>query len=124
MDNARGIGLGNDTEPGQRTYSDQPCSGASEASHYGGLVRNNMVAVSDPGVFASSSGMDTGIFMWNACGATVAHNTVASTSEPFTSIEWRYPSSDPLLINNLATHPGSGRTPGTQRWRATVAGRQ
>jgi hypothetical protein len=32
------------------------------------------------------------------------HNTVASASPPFSSIEWRWAESNPRVVNNLVTH--------------------
>lgn len=109
-DNARAIGLGLDD--GGRTYDDDPC-GIGAASHYGGLVRNNMIVATDPDLFASPSGMDGGIALAWACDATVVHNTIASTSPPFASIEWRFASTTANIVNNLATHdlvPRDGAT--------------
>ena len=102
INNARGIGFG--LTEGGRTYADDPCGGVTNASHYGGVVRDNFVVGTDPALFASPSGMDLGIGMWHACGATVVHNTVASTEAPFSSIEWRFADTDVLLVNNYATH--------------------
>jgi hypothetical protein len=71
--------------------------------HFGGVIRNNFVAVSDPRVFASPSGFDTGIGLESACGARVLHNTVASTSAPYSSIEWRFPATQAVIKNNLVS---------------------
>lgn len=102
VDNARGIGFG--LTDGGRTYGDDPCPGVSDASHYGGVIRNNFIAATDDGLFASPNGMDGGIALAYACDATVAHNTVASDDAPFASIEWRFGKTDVHLVNNLVTH--------------------
>jgi hypothetical protein len=103
--NARGIGFGLATGGDGRSYPDDPCPDASGyVDHYGGVIRNNVVFAGDGDLFGSQHGFDCGICLWNACGALVAHNTVASTLAPFSSIEWRYPNTDPDLINNLVTH--------------------
>jgi hypothetical protein len=102
VDNARGIGFG--LTVGGRTYADDPCSGVNDASHYGGFVANNFVSATDPNLFASPNGMDLGIGIWHACGATVVHNTVASDQAPFSSIEWRFPETSVELVNNLVSH--------------------
>jgi hypothetical protein len=102
VDNARGIGLGLDATG--RTFNDDPCPGVAQASHYGGLVINNFIAGVDPALFASPSGMDLGIGLSYACGATVAHNSVASLEAPYSSIEWRFTETDVRLYNNLVTH--------------------
>ena len=102
VDNARGIGFG--LSSGGRSYADTPCPGISDASHYGGVVANNLIVATDADLFASPNGMDGGISLAHACGATVVHNTVASTQAPFASIEWRFADTDVMLVNNLTTH--------------------
>jgi len=104
VDNARGIGFGLGQPAGGRTYDDDPCPGIPIAEHYGGVVRNNFIVGTRPELFASPSGMDVGIALEAACGATVVHNTVASAMPPFSSIEWRFAESNPRLVNNLVTH--------------------
>jgi hypothetical protein len=102
--NARGIGFGLATSGDGRSYPDDPCPGASGyVDHYGGVIRNNVVFANDGDLFGSLYGFDCGICLWNACGARVLHNTVASTQPPFSAIEWRYPNTDPEVINNLVT---------------------
>jgi hypothetical protein len=105
-DNARGVGLGLATSGQARTYPDNPCpaAGGGYVDHYGGLVRNNFVFASNPALFGSEYGFDCGICLWQACGAQVIHNTVASTQPPFSSIEWRFDYTDVDIINNLVTH--------------------
>ena len=105
--NGRGIGFGMATSgSGVRTYGDAPCPGVEGAyvDHYGGIIRNNMVFANESDLFNSQYGFDCGICLWNACGAEVVHNTVASTQAPFSSIEWRFEQTDVSLINNLVTH--------------------
>lgn len=102
IDNARAIGFG--LVGGGRSYNDNPCPGVSDAGHYGGLIANNVISASDAALFASPNGMDLGIGLWYACGATVVHNSVASTQPPFSSIEWRFPQTDVRLFNNLVSH--------------------
>ena len=89
IDCARGIGFG---------------LGAGTDGHTGGIIRNNFVAADDAGLFASSSGFDSGISLWGADDAEVYHNTVASTQAPSaSSIEWRFISTSVTLSNNLVT---------------------
>ena len=104
--NARGIGLGLATSGSGRTYADDPCPGASGyVDDFGGTIRNNFVFANDTGLFASSSGFDSGIALWNSCNTRVLHNTVASTQTPTaSSIEWRYDNTELDLINNLVTY--------------------
>jgi hypothetical protein len=105
-DNARGIGFGLVTSGDGRTYPDDACPGANGGyvDHYGGLVRNNFVSADRSALFASEYGFDCGICLWQACGAQVVHNTVASTQPPFSSIEWRFDLTDVDITNNLLTH--------------------
>jgi hypothetical protein len=105
-DNARGVGFGMREEGSARTYEDDPCPSADGGyvDHYGGVIRNNFVFAGDSRLFASASGFDCGICLWQACGARVLHNTVASTQAPFSSIEWRFERTDVDLLNNLVTH--------------------
>lgn len=89
LDCARGVGFG---------------LGPGADGHLGGIIRNNFVAASDSGLFASSSGFDSGIALWGADDAEVYHNTVASTLPPSaSSIEWRYITTDVTLANNLVS---------------------
>ena len=90
VDCARGIGFG---------------LGPGADGHSGGVIRNNFVAAADGDLFDSEYGFDAGIALWGADGAAVYHNTVASTREPFSSIEWRFISTSVTLANNLATGP-------------------
>jgi hypothetical protein len=105
-DNARGIGFGLATSGDARTYPDNPCPGAGGGyvDHYDGIIRNNFVFASRSGLFASQYGFDCGICLWQACGAQVLHNTVASTQAPFSSIEWRFSNTEADIVNNLVSH--------------------
>jgi hypothetical protein len=106
-ENARGIGFGLAESGSGRTYPDNPCPGASGGyvDHYGGIIRNNFVFASRSELFSSASGFDCGICLWQACGAQVLHNTVASTQDPAaSSIEWRFDHTDVDIVNNLATY--------------------
>ncbi|MBN1979778.1 MAG: hypothetical protein JW918_20480 [Anaerolineae bacterium] len=103
--NARGVGFGLSASGSGRTYPDDPCPGAvGYVDHYDGIVRNNFVFANDGALFSSEYGFDCGICLWQACGARVLHNTVASTQAPFSSIEWRFDNTDVDLVNNLVTH--------------------
>jgi hypothetical protein len=103
--NARGVGFGMLASGDGRDYPDDPCPGAvGYVDHYDGIVRNNLVFANDGALFSSEYGFDCGICLWQACGARVLHNTVASTQAPFSSIEWRYDNTDIDVINNLVTH--------------------
>ena len=105
VDNARGIGFGLMQDGSGRTYDDDPCPGATGyVGHFDGIIRNNFVFVSRDALFASQYGFDCGICLWQACGAKALHNTVVSTDEPFSSIEWRFSNTDVELVNNLVSH--------------------
>ena len=105
-ENARGIGFGLAESGDARTYTDNPCPSANAGyvDHYGGIIRNNFVFASDAGLFSSEYGFDCGICLWQACGAQIFKNTVASTQAPFSSIEWRFDNTDIELRNNLVSH--------------------
>ncbi|MDY7042386.1 MAG: hypothetical protein SVX38_16140, partial [Chloroflexota bacterium] len=105
-DNARGIGFGLEASGSGRTYADDPCPGAGGGyvDHYGGIIRNNFVFASRSELFSSEYGFDCGVCLWQACGAQVVHNTVASTQDPFSSIEWRFDHTDVDIVNNLVTY--------------------
>jgi hypothetical protein len=107
FNNARGVGFGLATSGDARTYSDHPCNSDGEmyVGHVGGVVQNNFIFASDSGLFASESGFDCGICLWSACDASVLHNTIVSTGEIFSAIEWRFDSTSATIANNLATHP-------------------
>ena len=103
FNNTRAIGLGEN--PGSsRSYSDSPCPGVTTAMHYGGIVRNNVILGDEPGLFASESGFDTGIALWDACGATVVHNTVYSTGAMFRALDARFAQTSGQAANNFASH--------------------
>ncbi len=107
IDNARGVGFGLATSGNARTYDDDPCpeAGGGYVGHYDGVVRNNFIFASDPGLLSSSSGFDCGVCFWSACGARAVHNTIVSTGSNFSSIEWRFSTSVGVEIsNNIATH--------------------
>ncbi len=104
--NARGIGFGLATSGSARTYADDPCPNAAGAyvDHFDGIIRNNFVHANQATLFESDYGFDCGICLWQACGAKVLHNTVASTNPPFSSIEWRFDQTDVEIRNNLMSH--------------------
>ena len=103
VDCARGIGFGLSQTGSCRTYPDDPYPGVGFKDHIDGIIRNNFVAASDTDLLTSPDGFDTGIAVTQAYGAKIVHNSVASTSPPFTSIEWRFPNSVVEIYNNLVT---------------------
>jgi hypothetical protein len=110
---ARGIGLGLGEGTDGRTYSDNPCGGATKVGHYGGVVRNNFV-------YATIPSFDVGIGLEEACDVKVVHNTVFSTNPPLSSsIEWRFANTKAEITNNLTTHALKDRGAGAT---ATSAG--
>jgi len=104
IDNARGAGFGLMQAGEARVYDDDPCPGADYVGHYDGIIRNNFIFASREDLFLSAYGFDCGICLAQACGSQVLHNTVASTDEPFSSIEWRFANTDAEITNNLVSH--------------------
>lgn len=101
---ARGIGLGLRESGATRDYPDNPYPNAGYLGHIDGMVRNNFITAFDPALFVSASGFDVGIGMEQARGARILHNTVGSTSAPYSSIEWRFVNTSVEIVNNLVTH--------------------
>jgi hypothetical protein len=103
VDNYRQIGFGLREEVTGRSFADEPCPGVPVAGHYGGVIRNNMIYASDPDLYASEYGYDTGVSLNQSCGTQVLHNTVASTEAPYIGIEYRFGLTDAAITNNLVT---------------------
>jgi hypothetical protein len=106
LNNARGVGFGLATSGEARTYGDDPCPGVSGyIGHYDGIVRNNFIFANDSALLSSPDGFDCGICFWSACGARALHNSIVSTGENFSSIEWRFSTSAGVEVtNNIVTH--------------------
>ena len=109
---ARGIGLGlSETSSGDdRDQNVSDCPDVAYIDDFRGTIVNNTVYADASGLFASAAGFDSGIAVWNACQATVIHNTVVSTSAPFSSIEYRFAGTTLELKNNLTSHAIKDRT--------------
>ncbi|MEJ2085864.1 MAG: hypothetical protein P8Y44_09320, partial [Acidobacteriota bacterium] len=102
---ARGIGFGLGEQGGSRIYEDDPYPGVSDKGHIDGLIRNNFVAVADPGLQGSASGFDVGVGLEQSHGTVVVHNSVVSTQQPSSSsIEWRFAATSAEIGNNLVSH--------------------
>ncbi|NNG00237.1 MAG: hypothetical protein HKM93_12705 [Desulfobacteraceae bacterium] len=105
IDNARGIGFGLNENGTGRTYTDNPCPGASGyVDHYDGVIRNNAIFASRTALIDSEYGIDGGIALTQACGALAIHNTIAFAGPPFAAVEWRFSNADVELTNNLLSH--------------------
>jgi hypothetical protein len=104
VNSARGVGLGLEENRPSRIYPDQPCNGKLSIGHYGGSITNTIVFANDARLFASSAGFDAGIALEQSCATNVLHNTVVSTSPPFSSIEWRWPHTLAAIANNIVSH--------------------
>jgi hypothetical protein len=119
FDCSQGVGLGLSVDLAGRTYADDPCPGVSFVGHYGGIVRNNFVVVSDPRVFASTSGFIAGVAIENSCGPLVLHNSIWSDQVPqVASITWRFAGTTATVDNNVV----SGMLVGRDGGNANVAG--
>jgi hypothetical protein len=98
VDCARGIGFGlGDRTDWARRYPD--AAGAGYVGHYGGIIRNNVVVATRPG-------MDTGIGLEQARAAGVYHNTVYAGPRAtgyFSSLDYRFPNTTADIRNNLVT---------------------
>jgi hypothetical protein len=104
VDCARGVGFGLGPDGGTRAYPDDPYPGVSNKGHIDGVIRNNFIAATDPSLFLSQYGFDTGVGLEQAAGARVLHNSVASSQSPASSsIEWRFGSTFADVANNLTT---------------------
>lgn len=115
-DCARGVGfgLGDNGNGTSRDYGDDACPGISGfVGHYGGVIRNNVIVGSAPGLFDSQFGMDSGIALEQACDTFVAHNTVVAMQQPFVSMEYRFGNTRATIVNNLVTHQIAMRDGGT-----------
>jgi len=99
IDCARGIGfgMGESGTGDDRRFDDNPYPEVGYMGHIDGMIRNNFI-------FSSIGGFDAGITLEQAHAAVVAHNTVFSTLEPFSSIEWRWDNTSVDISNNLVSH--------------------
>ena len=114
--NARGVGFGLTDNGTARTYSDNYCSQTTTPyiGHYGGIIRNNTIHVSSQGLLSSAAGFDCGICLASACKAIVVHNSIVSTGNTSSSIEWRFSgSSEVEIMNNLTSHSLRARNGGS-----------
>ncbi|RMG99347.1 MAG: hypothetical protein D6705_03490 [Deltaproteobacteria bacterium] len=120
VDCARGIGFGLGAMGNGKTrvYPDDPCPGAGYLGHIDGIVRNNVIVGKRPELFASASGMDSGVALEQACGPIVVHNTVVALEPPFVSMEYRFENTSAVIRNNLVTHDIVARDGG----QATLSG--
>lgn len=105
INNARAVGFGMADSGAARLYDDDPCPGVGYVGHYGGMVRNNFVFLNRPELVDTSGAADCGICFWSACQARALHNTIVSTNQAVSAIEWRFAASTGIEItNNLVTH--------------------
>jgi hypothetical protein len=108
IDNARAIGFGQTDFISGRQYPVDPfdpCTQITEdIDHYGGIIRNNFIYASSADLFASSTGLDSGIAAWQACGVEILHNSLAFTTQPYSAIEYRWENTDANIFNNITTH--------------------
>ncbi len=109
-----GIMLGDDVTNG-RVHNDQPCGKSGYWEFVNGIVRNNTVLST-----TVLPRIDANIALWSACGTRVVHNTLVSLEQPAASIEWRYPETDILVKNNLASHSFRVRQGGTAEEQGNI----
>lgn len=95
------FGVGSDLTP-FREVPDAECDDVYYG-HYGGAIRNNMIAAVGMGIAASEQGFYSGIMLWQVCDAEVVHNTIASAVGEVSSIEYRFEQTTAAIYNNLAT---------------------
>jgi len=97
-DNTRGIGFG--MQPYSGRTENESCP--PESDHTGGLIRDNLVTMTDPTLFDSQFGADCGICLWYSCGSRVEGNRIFSAQplRTFSSIEWRFPATRAEIIKN------------------------
>ncbi len=94
---AIGFGMKQAADGLVRTYPD----GAGEEpyrDHIDGIIRNNVI-FNKAGVH-----LETGIELMNVATTGVYHNTVYSSDEPFNCIEYRWPATRVVIVNNLTSH--------------------
>ena len=108
VDCVRAIGLGMANRPannGQpdRTFDDIECPAMGHVDDYTATVINNVIVDTDPRVYQSQGGVDSGIALWSACGAKVFHNTIYRSQNAFSSIEARWSGTHAVIKNNLMT---------------------
>ena len=54
----------------------------------------------------SANGFDCGICLWSACKAMAIHNSIISTGNNYSSIEWRFAGATGIKVhNNIVSHP-------------------
>ena len=99
------VGLHQTSIAGQRTHDDVTCETASHVDDFATIARNNVISAVGESISMTSSKFEAGIALWAACKAKVVHNTVFSTTAPFSSIEWRFSGTvDGSVTNNLVSH--------------------
>lgn len=122
VDCARGVGFGLGSSGGSREYPDDPYPSVDNKGHIDGVIRNNFIAATDAGLFASQYGFDTGIGLEQAAGARVLHNSVAASQTPASSsIEWRFTSTFAEVANNLTTHILKARDGGQANLQGNIS---
>ncbi len=90
-----GLGDGGGSSP-ERTYADDPYPGVGYVGHYDGIIRNNVISISD-----DNAEFDTGIELEQARGTRVYHNTIVHPATAFASISHRWPNTLVTISNNL-----------------------
>jgi hypothetical protein len=111
---ARGIGFGLGPDGPDRQYPDTPFREIpGRVGHLGGIIRNNVIWSGIGRLF------DSGIGLEQAHGVKVYHNTVYA-GDGFSSIDTRFPNSNPLIKNNLVSLPMTVRDGGRPSMEGNV----
>ncbi len=99
IDCARGVGFGLGDGGGkapERSYADDPYPGVGYVGHYDGIIRNNVISISD-----YNAEFDTGIELEQSRGTLVYHNTIVHPASAFASISHRFSNTQVTITNNL-----------------------
>ncbi len=94
---AIGLGMKQEASGHTRVYPDNE----GEKPYFdfiGGIVVNNVI-FND-----STVKLETGIELMNIKGTQILHNTIVSLTQPFNSMEYRWPNTNVFIMNNLFSH--------------------
>jgi hypothetical protein len=96
---ARGVGFGLQQDSGGgeiRSYDDDPYPGGGYIGHYDGIIRNNLISISE-----GSTWFDSGIELEQARGTRIYHNTIIHPATSWASISHRWENTEVDVVNNV-----------------------